>query len=103
MSVDSATEPTTTTTTTEPVRVIPIDVSKTTQGPTAMETESSAVVQGTYCKNNNSLAVKFASKFNLTLKVPSTTKAEFANTVDPYETAHNEPFHLDLQCLLSSL
>ena len=28
---------------------------------------------------------------------------EFANTVDPDETAHNEPSHLDLQCLPSSL
>ena len=64
MSVDSATDPTTTTTTTEPVRVIPIDVSKTTQPPSSMETESSAVVQGTFCKNNNSLALKYASKFN---------------------------------------
>ena len=32
----------------------------------------------------------------------STTKAELANTVDPDETAHNEPSHLDLQCLSSS-
>ena len=39
----------------------------------------------------------------LTLKAPNTTKAEFANTVDPDETAHNEPSHLDLQCLPSSL
>ena len=35
-------------------------------------------------------------------KAPNTTKAEFANTVDPDETAHNEPSHLDLQCLPSS-
>ena len=39
----------------------------------------------------------------LTCKVPNTTIAEFANTVDPDETAHNEPSHLDLQCLPSSL
>ena len=39
----------------------------------------------------------------LTLKAPNTTIAEFANTVDPDETAHNEPSHLDLQCLPSSL
>ena len=26
----------------------------------------------------------------LALKAPNTTKAEFANTVDPDETAHNE-------------
>ena len=38
----------------------------------------------------------------LTLKAPNTTIAEFANTVDPDETAHNEPSHLDLQCLPSS-
>ena len=39
----------------------------------------------------------------LALKAPNTSKAEFANTVDPDETAHNEPSHLDLQCLPSSL
>ena len=39
----------------------------------------------------------------LTLKVPNTTIAEFANTVDPDEKAHNEPSHLNPQCLLSSL
>ena len=32
-------------------------------------------------------------------KAPNTTTAEFANTVDPDETAHNEPSHLDPQCL----
>ena len=37
----------------------------------------------------------------LTLKAPNTTIAEFANTVDPDEMAHNEPSHLDLQCLPS--
>ena len=37
----------------------------------------------------------------LTLKAPNTTIAEFANTADPDETAHNEPSHLDLQCLPS--
>ena len=36
-----------------------------------------------------------------TRKVPNTTTAEFANTVDPDETARNEPSHLDLQCLPS--
>ena len=36
------------------------------------------------------------------LKVPNRTIAELANTVDPYETAHNEPSHLDLRCLPSS-
>ena len=39
----------------------------------------------------------------LTLKARNTTIAEFANTADPDETAHNEPSHLDLQCLPSSL
>ena len=39
----------------------------------------------------------------LTCKVPNTTIAKFANTADPDETAHNEPSHLDLQCLPSSL
>ena len=39
----------------------------------------------------------------LTLKAPDTTEAEFANTVDPDEKAHNEPSPLDLQCLPPSL
>ena len=38
----------------------------------------------------------------LILKVPNTTIAEFANTVDPDEMAHYEPSHLDPQCLPSS-
>ena len=29
--------------------------------------------------------------------------AEFANSIDPDEAAHNELPHLDLHCLLSSL
>ena len=37
------------------------------------------------------------------VKVPNTRLAELANTVDPDETAHYEPSHLDLQCLPSSL
>ena len=37
----------------------------------------------------------------LTCKVPNTTIAKFANTVDPDETAHNEPSHQDLQYLPS--
>ena len=40
----------------------------------------------------------FIVKSILNNKVPNTTIAEFANTVDPDETAHN-----DLQCLPSSL
>ena len=39
----------------------------------------------------------------LTLKAPDTTKADFANTVDPDETAHNEPSHQDQQCLPPSI
>ena len=39
----------------------------------------------------------------LTLKAPNTKIANFANTVDPDETAHYEPSHLDLQCMTSSL
>ena len=39
----------------------------------------------------------------LTCTVQNTTIAEFSNTVDPDETAHDETSHLDLQCLLSSL
>ena len=42
-------------------------------------------------------------RFVLTLKAPNTTIAAFANTADPDETAHNEPFHLDLQCLPSKV
>ena len=38
----------------------------------------------------------------LSLKAPNTTKAEFADTVDPDDMAHNEQSHLDLQCLPSS-
>ena len=41
--------------------------------------------------------------FLLTHKAPNTTIAEFANAVDPDETAHNEPSHLDLKCLPYSL
>ena len=43
------------------------------------------------------------SESSLTRKAPYTTKAEFANTVDPDETAQYEPSHLDLQCLSSGL
>ena len=32
-----------------------------------------------------------AHKIKLTRKAPNTTIAEFANTADPGETAHNEP------------
>ena len=39
----------------------------------------------------------------LTLSVPETKIAEFANSVDLDEVAHNEPPHPDLHCLLSNL
>ena len=39
----------------------------------------------------------------LTLKAPNTTKAEFANTIDPDETAHNELSPPDLQCSPSNV
>ena len=39
----------------------------------------------------------------LTLSVPETTIAEFENSIDLDEVAHNEPPHLDLHCLPSSL
>ena len=39
----------------------------------------------------------------LTLKVPETKIAEFANSVDLDEVAHDEPPHLDLHCLPSNL
>ena len=40
---------------------------------------------------------------SLTIKVPETKTAEFANSVVLDEVAHNEPPHLDLPCLPSSL
>ena len=39
----------------------------------------------------------------LTLYVPQTKIAEFANRVDLDEVAHNEPPHLDIHCLPYSL
>ena len=39
----------------------------------------------------------------LTLLVPETKAAEFANSVDLDEVAHNDPPHLELHCLPSSL
>ena len=55
-------------------------------------------------KNLNmiTLASSCLSRF-LALKASNTTIAEFANTADPDEMAHNEPSHLDLQGLPSSL
>ena len=43
------------------------------------------------------------AKPTLTLYLPVTKIAEFANSVDLDEVAHNEPPHLDLHCLPSSL
>ena len=40
---------------------------------------------------------------SLTLEVPETKKVAFANSVNLDEVAHNEPPHLDLHCLPSSL
>ena len=40
---------------------------------------------------------------NLTLSVPETKIAEFANSVDLDEVAQNEPPHLDLYCLSFNL
>ena len=42
-------------------------------------------------------------KRSLTLSVPKRKIAEFANSIDFDEMAHNEPPHLDLHCLLSCL
>ena len=39
----------------------------------------------------------------LTLLVPETKVAQFANSVDLDEVAHNEPPHLNLHCLSSCL
>ena len=38
----------------------------------------------------------FIHFIHLTLKVPETKVAEFANSLDLDEVAHNEPPHLDL-------
>ena len=46
----------------------------------------------------------FVSLFReLSLELQETKIAEFANSVDLDEVAHNEPPHLDLHCLPSSL
>ena len=42
-------------------------------------------------------------RYHLTLEVPGTKIAEFENSVDLGEMAHNEPLHLDLHCLPSGL
>ena len=46
--------------------------------------------------------ISFITEMILNIKMPKTKIIEFANIVDPDEVAHNEPPHLDLQCLSSS-
>ena len=53
------------------------------------------------CMLNNRVKWLPIQPMLITLKAPNTTIAEFANTVDPDETAHNELSHLYLQCLPS--
>ena len=43
----------------------------------------------------------FIHFIHLTLYVPETKIAEFANSLDLDEVAHNEPPHLDLHCFPS--
>ena len=50
-----------------------------------------------------SKVVQISMSYILTIKAPNKTIAEFANTVDPEETAHNKLSHQDLQCVPSSL
>ena len=47
--------------------------------------------------------VIFMAIFMLTLSAPVTKIAEFANSIDLEEVAHDEPPYLDLDCLPSSL
>ena len=47
--------------------------------------------------------VNYNDSVVLTLSVPETKIAKFANSVHLDEVAHNEPPHLDLCCLPSSL
>ena len=70
-----------------------------------------------YCLNSllNAISYSHFVKFSLIhilsssllylkhTNLANTTIAESANTVHPDETAHDELFHLDLQCLPSSL
>ena len=46
---------------------------------------------------------KLSSGGFLTLEVPEIKIAEFANSIDLVEVAHDEPPHSDLHCLPSSL
>ena len=47
--------------------------------------------------------LKKLNNYALTLEVPDTQIAESANNVDLDEVAHDEPPHLDIHCLPSSL
>ena len=54
----------------------------------------------------NSILVSFGSfhsDMDLTLQVPETKIAEFANSIDLDEVAHDEPPHQDLRCLHCNL
>ena len=53
-----------------------------------------------WCKESNCLK---NTHFNPYIKAPNSTIDNFANTVDPDETAHHEISHLDPQCLPFSL
>ena len=56
-----------------------------------------------FCINyRNMLTRKKSELMNSTLKIRSKV-TEFANSIDPDEVAHNEPPHLDLDCLPSNL
>ena len=54
-------------------------------------------------KQNKISVAKDCGSYSITLYLPVTKIAEFANSVDLDEVAHNEPPHLDLHCLPSSL
>ena len=53
-------------------------------------------------QKNPKTSLKLVAAPLITHKAPNTMIAEFANTADPDEMAHNEPSHQDLQCLPSS-
>ena len=57
------------------------------------------------CIKASSVAWRTVNKgsFSLALKEPETKKAIFANSIHLDEVAQNEPPHLDLCCLSSSL
>ena len=50
-----------------------------------------------YCKQSS---IQY-NTIKVTLKAPKKNMAEFANSVDPVEVAHNELPHLDLHCSLA--